>query len=150
MVDLSKKEIKTFFKKPKGPGRKKDARLNSRPGDDPEHVKNIMKLPCCVTGSMVNVDPHHLKMYTDRGTAKRAEDRYCVPLSHDLHFFDLELKGSKNEESWFAKKGINPWELANALWGARNDFKKMQQIMAEHLERIGVKVSDEDWLEIRS
>ena len=135
------------FKTPRGPKKKQpkphkkktERARDRRPGMSPLHLKIIVKLPCCVSGITHNIDPHHLRQHTgERGMNLRATDKFTVPLYHDLHFYSLHKLGSQHEEAWFAERGVNPWDLANALWKASPDFRNMQAIMKEHLRSIGL------------
>lgn len=88
-----------------------------REGNDEKHLKAIRLCPCCVPGcNVVGVDPHHLKCIPGtRGVALRAPDQYAVPLCR-THHDEIEKIGSRNERSWFARIGIDPENLADALW----------------------------------
>lgn len=98
--------------------RTKDPRAE-REGNDEKHLRAIRKCPCCIPGcNVVGVDPHHLKCIPGtRGTALRAPDQFVVPLCR-AHHDDVERIGSRNEVKWFSDRGIDPVNLADALWRA--------------------------------
>jgi hypothetical protein len=56
-----------------------------RPADSP-HVKWVRTLPCLIHGKTCGGGTaHHVRIATGGGTALRPDDRWCVPLCHELH-----------------------------------------------------------------
>lgn len=113
--------------------RNRDPRAD-RDGNSETHLAAIRKLPCCIpTCNVVGCDVHHLKMTgtQDRGMALRAPDRFGVPMCRD-HHEQVERIGSKNEASWFEKRGIDSIDLAGALWAASSDAAAMTKIVLAH------------------
>jgi hypothetical protein len=66
----------------------------------------------------------------------RAEDKWALPLTHDEHINGVERTGSKNEFKWFMDRGINPLDLATALWAAFPDETKMLNILTAHRSKV--------------
>ena len=124
-------DVITHFKKSKNPNRKHGPKASQRrPGMDPNHVKMVATLPSCISGKYP-CDAQHLRIRAERGVALRATDRWCVPLTREEHN-ECHKLGSKREEAWFLKQGIAPYELANALWGARGFKDMMLRIIEAH------------------
>lgn len=107
---------------------------STREGMDPGHLVLIRKLPCAVCPSFSDIEAHHLKSGNarkHRSLGVKAPDRYAVPLCRWLHHAEVERIGSRREEEWFLGHGINPHELANALWKAET-LEAMQKVLAAH------------------
>ena len=113
---------------------KQPSAASKRPGMSPEHLALVRQLPCCVSGKPAPNDPHHLKagLSHERGTGRKATDRWVVPLSRFKHD-ELERLGTHRETAWFQQHGIDdPLELANALWQATGDLARMRRVLASH------------------
>lgn len=112
--------------------RNRDPRAD-REGNSEAHLAAIRKLPCCIPGcNKVGCDPHHLKAGTgERGMALRSSDRFTVPLCRP-HHDEVERISSRGEPAWFAKHGIDPINLAGALWAASPDAAAMTKIVLAH------------------
>lgn len=104
-----------------------------RPGMSPAHLALIRKLPCCICGKAPGGQAHHLKTAEKRGVGQKVTDQWTVPLCHDDHINGVERVGSRNEVSWFNKRGINCLWLASALWKATGDLKQMRKILRAHV-----------------
>lgn len=124
------------FKSEKTPHKKEKRSADKRPGMDPEHLANIRKLPSCVSGKRP-CEAHHLKQTgtKERGVSLKSTDKWAVPLTHDEHINGVERVGSKKEFEWFTARGVNPIELAKALWANRGDLEAMEKVIAAHARR---------------
>lgn len=106
-----------------------------REGMDAKHVANVSRLPCLVCGRAephVGVDPHHLKAglpVGERGTSRRAADRYAIPLCRE-HHDEVE---KTDDEAWLAERGIDGRWIAQALWIAREDTIRMYRVIERSL-----------------
>lgn len=102
-----------------------------REGNSEAHLAAIRKLPCCIPKcNKVGCDCHHLKAGTnERGMGLRSSDRWAVPLCR-RHHEEVERVGSRNETIWFG--GLNPIDLAHALWKASPDAAAMTKIVLAH------------------
>ena len=107
---------------------------DDRDGNSRAHLDCIRKLPCCIPGcaKMPGGQAHHLKSTGLRGMGMRSPDQFTVSMCEDHHLNGVESAGSKNELSWFSKRGIEALELAAALWAATGDVPKMTRIVIEH------------------
>ena len=118
-------------------GLKKPKHANSKWSDDREgmsddHLVMIRQLPCCHCLRTPAGEAHHLKEGTkERGMSVRSTDRWSVPLCR-LHHDEIERVGTRNETAWFLKIGIDPIELAQALWRSTGDLAKMIRVLLAH------------------
>ena len=60
----------------------------------------------------------------------------ALPLCWDHHVGPegVEAAGTRNEETWFAKFGIRPFELAAALHANNHSIVAMLKVLAAHKE----------------
>jgi hypothetical protein len=80
------------------------------------------------------IECHHLKTgpaAPTRGLGMKALDCWVVPLFW-LRHSDLENRGSRHEFAFFDDYGINPYELAQALWVNSGDLDRMGRVLAAH------------------
>lgn len=63
----------------------------------------------------------------------KATDRWAIPLTHDEHLA-VHMVGSKEEEEWFAKRGIACYALAFQLWANKEDLEEMRRIIRERFD----------------
>lgn len=107
-----------------------------REGNSARHLALIRRLPCCITGRPGPNDPHHIKSgpaKIERGTGRKATDRWAIPLSRDAHN-EVESIGSRNEEAWFRARGIaDVVKLAEELWAASPNFIEMERVAYAHM-----------------
>ena len=108
-----------------------------RPDMSPAHLANIRLLPCCSCGKTPGGEANHL-MHTDHGPNGRSlnrkqADRWAVPACRDCH---QEVTDVGDDEAWYAKRGVQARELANALWSARNDLEMMLRISLRALQAV--------------
>lgn len=107
-----------------------------RPGNSEEHLAALRKCPCIATLKMPAGEVHHLKQGTgERGAGMRSSDRWGVPLSREPHD-EIERVGSRNETAKLAEWGIKEApDLADALWHASPDVRRMTAIIIEWRRR---------------
>lgn len=120
--------------------RKKPPLQAGRDGNDSAHRKLVAQLPCCITGRYPPNDPHHLcsgPAVKERGTGMKATDRWLVPLCREKHD-EVGSKGTRNEIAWFLSHGIDPHELARALFVNTGDIERMTRIVHAHRKEIAV------------
>lgn len=127
-------QVVTNFKPPKNPNRVRKSKRDEWPGNSKAHLALVRKLPSCIS-RQTPCDPHHLKIKSERGVGMKARDKWAVPLTRTEHD-QVEIQGrtETSEEAWFKKHGIDPYELASALWKASPDFETMNNIIQAHLE----------------
>ena len=51
---------------------------------------------------------------------RKVSDEFTVPLCSTHH---RELHGSGNEKAWWAEQGVDPEQIAEALWLESRDFR---------------------------
>lgn len=103
------------------------------PGNSDVHLKLLRTLPCCIPGcTRQGSTVHHIKTGGHRGGAMRSPDRMGLPMCADHHLNGVERAGSKNEISWFEKHGLEPLELAAALWAVSPNPQAMYRVLSAH------------------
>lgn len=89
---------------------------------NPNHLAWIRGLPCLITGTRP-VDPAHIRYGDERygkratGAGEKPHDKYVVPLCRAKH----DEQHQNNEREWWAKHGIDPIQVALALWSVSGD-----------------------------
>ncbi len=123
-------------------------RRQQREGMSQAYLAAIRQCPCCVCGAPAPSDVHHLKAGTgDRGVGRRARDSFGVPLCRGPEgchtgVGGVESIGSKNEEDWFAERGVRPLLLAARLWASwaeKQSVSDLRRIVASHQLDEGTK-----------
>ena len=79
---------------------------------DREHVKFVAARPCLICGRRP-ADPHHLRFAQSRALGRKASDEFTIPLCRGHH---REVHRCGDEAAWWAKAGVDPLGVANALW----------------------------------
>jgi hypothetical protein len=79
---------------------------------DREHVKFVAGHPCLICGRRP-ADPHHLRFAQSRALGRKVSDEFTVPLCRGHH---REIHRHGDEAAWWAKVGVEPVAVANALW----------------------------------
>ena len=79
---------------------------------DREHVKFVAGHPCLICGRRP-ADPHHLRFAQSRALGRKVSDEFTVPLCRGHH---REVHRYGDEAAWWAKVGVDPLGVANALW----------------------------------
>jgi hypothetical protein len=100
-----------------------------RDGMSESHLAMVRKLPCCVCEGCGPVNAHHLLRTgdpTQRGTGRKAADKFAIPLGMRCHTF---LHAHGNDEVYLMGLGIDGRALASALWAARGDQEAMERIV---------------------
>lgn len=114
-----------------------------REGMSPKHEEDVSRCPCIVCGReepYVTVDPHHLQRSvpaTERGTGRRAADRYLIPLCREHHDW-AEKDG--DDEAALVEVGINGRAVADALWARRGEFNDMREYVIRNLSGRGIYI----------
>lgn len=114
-----------------------------REGMSSKHSDDVSACPCVVCGRKepyVIVDPHHLQRavpHTERGTSRRAADRYLIPLCRDDHTW-AESKG--DDEAMLATVGVQGRVVADELWRRRGDFVGMCDYVIRSLFNRGIYI----------
>jgi hypothetical protein len=79
---------------------------------DKTHLRFVAGQPCLVCGRQP-CDAHHLRFAQSRGLGRKVSDEFTVPLCRAHH---RELHRTGKESDWWAKAGLEPIDLARALW----------------------------------
>jgi hypothetical protein len=104
-----------------------------RPAKRADYLSFIHELPCVVTGRY-GVQAAHVSFantwhgHFGRGKGTKAPDRFALPLIAEEH--ELQHSGKFGHEShYWGKKGIDPHELSNTLWGIFCDYDRAEAIV---------------------
>jgi hypothetical protein len=79
---------------------------------DKAHISFVRKQPCLVCGREP-VDAHHLRFAQHCALGRKVSDEFTVPLCRVHH---REVHRHRGEAEWWRKSGVNPLEIASALW----------------------------------
>lgn len=135
--ELPKKRRLANFKPGKfDPKPKKERARDRREGMSEAHLALVRRLWCPIARTRERVEAHHCKggpAQKYRGLGLKSPDMFCVPLNSLVHW-RLESLGSRREEEFFDEYGINPYELADALWKATGDLGRMSKVLEAHQE----------------
>lgn len=99
------------------------------------HLEWIRTLPCIITGQRGNIDAAHIRYgdlrYGKRSTGlgEKSDDRWTVPLHHDLHVGWSHSQHSAGEREWWSRQGVNPVIVALCLWGVSGDDEMAEAIL---------------------
>lgn len=116
------------------PKPKKERARDRREGMSEAHLALVRKLWCPISNLRRRIEPHHLKSLEAvkfRGIGLKAPDRMVVPLHWEVHW-RLEQLGSRREVEFFDEYGINPHELADALWANTGCLDTMGRVLEAH------------------
>ncbi|MEH2508654.1 hypothetical protein V1291_000008 [Nitrobacteraceae bacterium AZCC 1564] len=98
--------------------RQRDPRQHDR-----QHLAYVRSLPCCVCGSLRNVEAAHIRMgciaigKDPTGMQEKPHDRWTVPLCHYHHQSGTLAQHKVGEETfWREIHGLNPFAIAARLW----------------------------------
>jgi hypothetical protein len=97
---------------------------------DEQHLRWLRTLPCVISGKRP-VEAAHIRFadpaYGKRETGKgeKSSDRWALRLSPDLH----REQHNGNERLFWAKFGIDPCKIANALFGISGDDEQAELII---------------------
>lgn len=101
-----------------------------------QHLRWLRTLPCVITGGRP-VDAAHIR-YSDpargkyeTGKNEKPGDRWALPVRSDLH--RAQHEGS--ERLFWIRHGLDPIEIALALWGATGDDDAAEAIIRESVAR---------------
>lgn len=137
--EIRKEPVLANFRIRKGKQPKTPSSREEREGNSAPHLSLIRQMPCAVclrSRPLVIVDPHHLRSgeaLAERGVGMRASDRWAVPLCRDDHDA-LHRLSSRREKQFFYDGGIDPFDLAVALWVSTGDLERMCNILLTQRE----------------
>jgi hypothetical protein len=93
----------------------------------PKHLVFVRKLPCVDCMREPCGEAAHVRMGDlERGErwfgkAERPHDRRAVPLCRRCHLDKPDAQHRMNEEVYWERLGINPLDLARAIWQHRDE-----------------------------
>jgi hypothetical protein len=99
----------------------------------PVHLKNIRQCACLVCGAWPS-ESAHVRFSSAKygkvnsGVGSKPSDKFTVPLCASCHREGPDAQHSSGEQSWWARKEIDPLDIAQRLWAAREDLEQMQKI----------------------
>lgn len=89
---------------------------------DAMHLASVRSKPCCVCGSVRNVEAAHIRMAClvigkrETGMAEKPDDKWSVPLCAYHHRTGILSQHNIGEEQFWTDHGRNPFEIAASLW----------------------------------
>lgn len=111
------------------------------------HLKFIRGLPCVVCSTHANVEAAHIRMASpvhgkrETGSGEKPGDKWSLPLCADHHTRLPESQHAIGEEQFYSRLGINPCDLALALWACTGDEDVGETIIRLQRERGKQKVA---------
>ena len=137
--EIYREKVYGNFRIRKGKQPKEPSSRSERPGNSAMHLSLIRQMPCCVclvSQPAAIIDPHHLRggeAAAERGVGMRASDKWAVPLCR-IHHDALHRIASGREKQWFYDGGVDPYDLAVALWSGTGDLERMVNILIAQRE----------------
>ena len=107
-----------------------------RDGMDRKHLQNVRDLPCCITGTVIAVEAHHLLRTGEHGMGRKSADRWAIPLTAEIH---AALHRAGDEDAFLAGQGIDGRALASALWAERGNLEGMLRVTLRALQAARLK-----------
>ena len=98
-----------------------------------DHLAYIRTLPCLITGKTPS-DAAHVSMASkiwgkvERGMSRKADDRWTVPLSHDVHLNEQHVIG---EIKFWKRYGLDPLVIASRLWEVSGDIDAGMKVIRD-------------------
>jgi hypothetical protein len=140
--EIYKEKVYGDFRVRRSKQPKEPSSRSERPGNSEHHLFLIRQMPCSVclvSRPTAIIDPHHLRggeAAAERGVGMRASDKWAVPLCR-MHHDALHRISSRREKQWFYDGGIDPYDLAVALWVSTGDIDRMNLILLTQREHFG-------------
>ena len=100
-----------------------------------EHLSFIRQLPCVRCGCVPS-QPAHVRTGTDGAAGVTPSDRYTVPLCAICHLQHQHVVG---ELTFWAELGIDPLDLAFALWEKSGDLAAGERLIFRTQQSILLK-----------
>lgn len=100
---------------------------------DDEHLKWLRTLPCVITGERP-VEAAHIRYGSsvwakrETGMGEKPDDKWALPLSPALH---REQHDAGDEQAWWQAQGMDPLQIAAALYFATGDDEQAEVILRE-------------------
>lgn len=93
---------------------------------DKKHLAWLHELPCCISGSTVNVVAHHLLRTPEKAMGRKSGDNHTIPLASHIH---MALHRDGNETRFLKQYGIDGPALARRLWEVSGDIEAGQRVL---------------------
>ena len=90
---------------------------------DRVHVKFVATHECLICGRRPS-DAHHLRFMQSRALGRKVSDEFTVPLCRGHH---REVHHCGDEITWWKNIGIDPTEIARALWRVTHPLPVTQE-----------------------
>ena len=90
--------------------------------EDAAHLKFIRLQPCCIPYCKRQAEAAHIRFACleidkrETGRGERPSDCYATPLCPYHHRIGIDSQHASNEAAWWARTGLNPFEIAARLW----------------------------------
>ena len=97
---------------------------------DPQHLRMVRQLPCCVSMHTYGVEAHHLLRTGQHAMARKSGDNFVLPIRSDLH--RLLHDGPVDEMDFLAEHGlVDPLTKAASLWSLTLEGLKNEEWLEE-------------------
>lgn len=89
---------------------------------DSRHLQFVREQRCCIPYCKRRAEAAHIRMAClaigkrETGKGERPSDRHCTPLCPYHHRLGIDSQHANNEAAWWARTGLNPFEIAARLW----------------------------------
>lgn len=111
---------------------------------DAAHLSAIRKLPCLGCGTDGKSEAAHLRAACaehgkrETGIGEKPDDRWTLPLCYVCHRTGPGAQHAQGELAFWEEKGIDPFEVAQALSEASPDLEIMRAIVVRARCRLPV------------
>lgn len=109
------------------------SRSNREQKKFPEFLAKIRQCGCLICGR--EAEAAHLRMSSDEYRKSNGRrDQWTTPLCAGHHRLYPDAQHQGGEVNFWLRHGIDPLPIAKALWEARDDLEKMQNICQQTRE----------------
>lgn len=93
----------------------------------PAYLAKIRQCQCVICGAQA--EAAHLRMSSAaHGKANGRHDEWCLPLCAWHHRLAPDAQHNSGEAAWWSRQEMDPLDIAQRLWAARDDLEQMQKI----------------------
>lgn len=102
--------------------------------EEANHLAFIRELPCVICGEMP-VHAAHIRYGAphlgkrETGMGEKPDDRWTVPLAPRFHTDGPDAQHAGSERAFWERHGIDPLQIAMALWGISGDHDAARVIL---------------------
>ena len=106
-------------------------KTRSRPKREQKHfsafLRKIRQCACVICG--MQAEAAHVRMSSAaHGKSNGRDDKWVVPLCPGHHRLNPDAQHNSGEAAWWSRQEMDPLDIAQRLWAARDDLEQMQKI----------------------